>query len=989
MLRIFLIVASSMVAGLAGAADFYVAPGGNNNNAGTQAAPFATLQKGHDVAVAGDTVFMRGGTYSPTATTVLTRDGTSASARITITNFAGEKPIIDAINIPAGTSSFGIRMTDADWYLIKGIELRNSAEVGLEIQTGSSNNIIEFNNIHHSGRSSGDGRGIRIIGSGISNNTWLNNDVHHNFNTAADPGQHSDGVLYSPTSSSGNVFRGNRFFRNGDDGLDTFCVTADAVCAVGTVDKNWSYQNGCTDAAGTACGGELAAPGSARGKGFKLGGGRPGATNGGLTYTNNLSWKNRDAGFDNNCSDPDTNDGCRGNILNNNTAWNNPSNYIFFGIGSTFRNNISFGNLGSVAEPPNNASFNSWDSSPAVTVSSADFLTLDDTCAEGPRNTDGSLPTCNFLKLAAGSDLIDRGTNVGIAFNGSAPDLGAFETGGGPPPETVPPTVAITAPAAAATVSGTTVTVSADAADASGVAGVQFKLDGANLGAEDLTAPYSVVWNTTSQTNGSHTLTAVARDVNGNSATSAAITVTVDNPAPASPDLIVQSFTYNTTTNLFSSVIKNQGTGVTTTGPEGGGVIGVSYFVDGVYQTFGRSGGTDPEAANLAAGATLALGNNGPTFVIPAGTHTLRALTDENEWIAESNETNNELSQSITIGASDTTAPAVELTAPADLATVSGTTVTVSATATDAIGVVGVQFKLDGANLLAEDLELPYEVVWNTTMATNGSHTLTATARDAAGNSASAAIRTVTVDNAVPDTIPPTVSITAPADGSGVTGNVMISANAADNDEVSGVQFLVDAILINEEDTTPPYSTIWNSANFTNGQHSLTARARDPAGNMTTSNPVVVFSNIPPPTPKLQVSAEVQNAIVQTIEGQCGVSPRILFLSGTMPNDLTFPDAGSTIVDMTLPADWLGTPVNGVSSQQGVWRDPSANATGVASYARFKNTLGTESTADDIACIQGPVTLSGGGGLLTLPTLSVTAGQPVSITGFTFTAGNR
>ena len=46
-----------------------------------------------------------------------------------------------------------------------------------------------------------------------------------------------------------------------------------------------------------------------------------------------------------------------------------------------------------------------------------------------PRNADGSLPTINFLKLAAGSDLIDKGVNVGIAYTGIAPDLGAYEYG--------------------------------------------------------------------------------------------------------------------------------------------------------------------------------------------------------------------------------------------------------------------------------------------------------------------------------------------------------------------------------------------------------------------------------------------------------------------------------------------------------------------------------------------------------------------------------
>ncbi|MGC4033724.1 MAG: hypothetical protein QM754_18725 [Tepidisphaeraceae bacterium] len=69
---------------------------------------------------------------------------------------------------------------------------------------------------------------------------------------------------------------------------------------------------------------------------------------------------------------------------------------------------------------------NSWNSGFAVT--SADFLSLDDTIAIGPRQADGSLPVSDFLHLAGTSSLIDRGTNVGLAYAGSAPDLGAFET---------------------------------------------------------------------------------------------------------------------------------------------------------------------------------------------------------------------------------------------------------------------------------------------------------------------------------------------------------------------------------------------------------------------------------------------------------------------------------------------------------------------------------------------------------------------------------
>src|SRR3989441_1566223 len=103
----------------------------------------------------------------------------------------------------------------------------------------------------------------------------------------------------------------------------------------------------------------------------------------------------------------------------------------------------------------------------------------------------------------------------------SATDILALYNLSAPPPDTTPPTVSITAPAAGATVAGT-VTVSASATDNVGVVGVQFKLDGANLGAEVTSAPYTLSWNTATASNGLHTLTAVARDPAGNNATNPA-----------------------------------------------------------------------------------------------------------------------------------------------------------------------------------------------------------------------------------------------------------------------------------------------------------------------------------------------------------------------------------------------------------------------------------------------------------------------------------
>src|SRR5207247_1743894 len=92
--------------------------------------------------------------------------------------------------------------------------------------------------------------------------------------------------------------------------------------------------------------------------------------------------------------------------------------------------------------------------------------------------------------------------------------------------DTTPPTGSITAPAGGATVSGTSVPVTANASDNVGVAGVQFRLDGIDLGAEDGSAPYSIAWDTTVAANGVHSLTALARDAAGNPAVSGELTLT-------------------------------------------------------------------------------------------------------------------------------------------------------------------------------------------------------------------------------------------------------------------------------------------------------------------------------------------------------------------------------------------------------------------------------------------------------------------------------
>ncbi len=130
----------------------------------------------------------------------------------------------------------------------------------------------------------------------------------------------------------------------------------------------------------------------------------------------------------------------------------------------------------------------------------------------------------------------------------------------------------------------------------------------------------------------------------------------------------------------------------------------------------------------------------------------------------------------------------VNVTSPASGSTVSGT-ITVSASANPLALVAGVQFRLDGANLGAEDTTAPYSVPWNTILTSNGAHSLTAVARNLVGVQFTSDTVNVTVFN---DTTPPSVAITSPSAGSIVARSITVAATASDNVAVAGVQFKLD-----------------------------------------------------------------------------------------------------------------------------------------------------------------------------------------------------
>jgi len=403
------------------------------------------------------------------------------------------------------------------------------------------------------------------------------------------------------------------------------------------------------------------------------------------------------------------------------------------------------------------------------------------------------------------------------------------------------PTVSVTAPSAGAIVSGTSVTVSASASSAGGIAGVQFKLDGFNLGSEKTTSPYSLAWDTTQASNGWHTLTAVARESNGNQTSSPAVVVLVSNNADlAQPTVSITAPGPNAT--VSGSV------NITASASDNIGVAGVQFKLDG--KNLGAEKTAPPYSIDW------------DTKLVTNGSHALTAVARD----AAGNQT---ITSAVTVTVNnpvvaDTVAPTVSITAPTGNSTVSGTSVALSASASDNIGVAGVQFKLDGANLGAERITPPYSIAWNTVQATNGSHTLTAIARDVAGNQTTSATLTVTVNNSS-DTVAPIAVITAPGMDATVTGtSAFISALAWDNIGVTSVQFKLDGLNLGPEKTEPPYSMTWNTTQVPNGAHTLTAVVRDAARYETTSVAIRVTvnnaSNQAGKTPTVRYSIPAQGA---------------------------------------------------------------------------------------------------------------------------------
>jgi pectate lyase-like protein len=412
----------------AAGAVYYVAPNGSDGAAGTQAAPWASIAHAQSVVSAGDTVYFRGGTYTYTHANAscasetdrvdaitLNKSGSSGSP-INYYAYPGETPVFDFSHMTDDCRIKGFDVTGS-WLHLKGLAVNGvpqNNDLNHEswgIWVSGSDNTFEQINTHDN-----MGPGLFIQDGG--GNLVLDSDSHDNYDplSSSGAGTNADGFgAHIPAGNPGNVFRGDRSWSNSDDGFDLI----NAYSSV-TIEDCWTWRNGYVPETSTAAG---------DGNGFKAGGYGGTYVSDGVKHTVRFS-----VAFDNRASGFYANHHTVADDFFNNTGYGNHPDFNMLGVDSSgnaigignLRNNIAYtGTLTSNMTGTDDA-YDSWDLS--VTLSDSQFQSVSTSGWDAARQSDGSLPALPYLHLAASSSLIDKGVNVGLPYNGSAPDLGAFET---------------------------------------------------------------------------------------------------------------------------------------------------------------------------------------------------------------------------------------------------------------------------------------------------------------------------------------------------------------------------------------------------------------------------------------------------------------------------------------------------------------------------------------------------------------------------------
>lgn len=422
------------------ATQIFVSPEGDDGNAGTIEQPLRSVQKAQELLSPGDTVYIRGGTYTLTEEEIsrvennlfacisfLNKSG-EENARINYWAYPGEQPVFDMHAVKPAGQRVVCFWVSGNYIHLKGLEITGVQITILEhtesycVYSWGNHNIFENISMHHN-----KGTGLRHRKGGY--NLFLNCDSWYNHDDVSENkiGDNVDGFGCHPTKGGkGNVFRGCRAWFNSDDGFD--CIRSSESIVF---ENCWAGYNGYSASMQRL----------GDGNGFKIGG---------YAYDEEskipdpiprndvrfcLAVHNKSNGFY-------SNHHLTGNTWINNSAYMNAVNFNMVNRESPQSQNINangydhvlINNLGYKGRSgetqyldtsQNDVATNSFDMD--FILSDNDFVSLDESALMGPRKPDGSLPDIDFMQINPASPLMDAGTDAGYPFYGDAPEPGAFE----------------------------------------------------------------------------------------------------------------------------------------------------------------------------------------------------------------------------------------------------------------------------------------------------------------------------------------------------------------------------------------------------------------------------------------------------------------------------------------------------------------------------------------------------------------------------------
>jgi hypothetical protein len=421
-------------------------------------------------------------------------------------------------------------------------------------------------------------------------------------------------------------------------------------------------------------------------------------------------------------------------------------------------------------------------------------------------------------------------TTKALFSSGSPLTSPAVQITAAPAPNQVP-TTALTAPTTNAQFTmPATINLAASASDPDGsVAKVEFFNGSTKLG-EDVTAPYTFSW--TNVPAGTYTLTSKATDNQGATATSAAVTVSVIDPNAPTADLIGPDCAALNSVITFEVNSRNL--------PN---ATNFSWWCTGSTQSI--------TTANSKA--TI---NFGPSF--SGGQVCVGINYSAAPWYQQ-------FCKNVTVCAPGTTppptptpnqVPTVTLTSPANNTQFTApATINLTATASDTDGTITKVEFYTGSTKLGESATSPYQFNWTNVAA--GNYTVSAKATDNQGATTSSATVNLVVNAAPAPNQPPTVTLTAPANNAQFTApaTISLSASASDADgSVTKVEFYNSSTKLGES-TVSPYQFSWT--NVAAGTYTLSAKATDNKGAITTSATVMVQVSSAPVTPPTSTDADI------------------------------------------------------------------------------------------------------------------------------------